>query len=150
MGLPDRKILMDVSAWAGNVSTSVLIIFINKILMSRTGYGFQYGESLICCSVSCCQYTLDLHISRLAPLNIELADFLFSKLASFVEQAAAHAVYYLNYLNTCLQHLQSMPTLQCVACSNHSLCFSLYCLHSQHLADASAGWCQVCETALQW
>lgn len=37
---------MDVSAWAGNVSTSVLIIFINKVLMSKTGYGFRYGQSL--------------------------------------------------------------------------------------------------------
>lgn len=37
---------MDVSAWAGNVSTSVLIIFINKILMSRTGYGFRYATTL--------------------------------------------------------------------------------------------------------
>lgn len=46
MGFQDRKILMDVSAWAGNVSTSVLIIFINKVLMSRTGYGFRYGQSM--------------------------------------------------------------------------------------------------------
>lgn len=46
MGFQDRKILMDVSAWAGNVSTSVLIIFINKVLMSKTGYGFRYGQSL--------------------------------------------------------------------------------------------------------
>lgn len=33
----------DVSAWAGNVSTSVAIVFVNKILMNATGYGFKYG-----------------------------------------------------------------------------------------------------------
>ena len=34
---------MDLLAWAGNVSSSVLIIFVNKVLMNTTGYGFQYG-----------------------------------------------------------------------------------------------------------
>ena len=37
---------MDLLAWAGNVSSSVLIIFVNKVLMNTTGYGFQYGELL--------------------------------------------------------------------------------------------------------
>ena len=37
---------MDLLAWAGNVSSSVLIIFVNKVLMNTTGYGFQYGKSL--------------------------------------------------------------------------------------------------------
>lgn len=36
----------DAIAWGGNVSTSVAIIFINKILMSSTGYGFRYGEQV--------------------------------------------------------------------------------------------------------
>lgn len=40
----DGNRLMDAVAWGGNVSTSVAIIFINKILMSSTGYGFRYGE----------------------------------------------------------------------------------------------------------
>ena len=44
MGLTEQKIVMDMLAWAGNVSSSVLIIFVNKILMNRTGYGFKYGE----------------------------------------------------------------------------------------------------------
>lgn len=43
MGLADQKLVMDMVAWAGNVSSSVLIIFVNKVLMNRTGYGFQYG-----------------------------------------------------------------------------------------------------------
>ena len=34
----------DLLAWAGNVSTSVAIIFINKVLMNTSsGYGFRYG-----------------------------------------------------------------------------------------------------------
>ncbi len=45
MGTQDKKLVMDTAAWFGNVSTSVLIIFINKVLMSRTGYGFRYGQS---------------------------------------------------------------------------------------------------------
>jgi hypothetical protein len=44
MGLTEQKVVMDMLAWAGNVSSSVLIIFVNKILMNKTGYGFKYGE----------------------------------------------------------------------------------------------------------
>ncbi len=43
MGLAEQKLVMDMVAWAGNVSSSVMIIFINKILMNATGYGFKYG-----------------------------------------------------------------------------------------------------------
>ena len=39
-----RQLVGDVSAWAGNVATSVAIVFVNKILMNATGYGFKYGE----------------------------------------------------------------------------------------------------------
>lgn len=34
------KLLADVGAWAGNVSTSVFIVFINKLLMKTFGYHF--------------------------------------------------------------------------------------------------------------
>jgi hypothetical protein len=34
----------DAGAWFGNVATSVLIVFVNKMLMSSTGYKFQFGE----------------------------------------------------------------------------------------------------------
>lgn len=44
MTAADRKLVLDVGAWFGNVSTSVLIIFINKFLMNKTGYGFHYGK----------------------------------------------------------------------------------------------------------
>ncbi len=44
MGLSDQKLVLDMLAWAGNVSSSVLIIFVNKILMNTTGYGFRYGR----------------------------------------------------------------------------------------------------------
>ena len=43
MGLTEQKIVLDLVAWASNVSSSVLIIFVNKILMQATGYGFKYG-----------------------------------------------------------------------------------------------------------
>ena len=43
MGLSEQKLVLDLVAWAGNVSSSVLIIFVNKVLMNTTGYGFQYG-----------------------------------------------------------------------------------------------------------
>ena len=38
-----NKLVLDGVAWLGNVSTSVAIIFINKVLMAKTGYGFVYG-----------------------------------------------------------------------------------------------------------
>ncbi len=43
MGLSEQKLVMDMVAWAGNVSSSVMIIFVNKVLMNATGYGFKYG-----------------------------------------------------------------------------------------------------------
>lgn len=39
-----RKAVADAAAWAGNISSSVLIIFVNKYLMGRKGYDFHYGE----------------------------------------------------------------------------------------------------------
>ena len=42
-----NKLVVDGVAWLGNVSTSVAIIFINKVLMARSGYGFVYG--MACC-----------------------------------------------------------------------------------------------------
>jgi len=38
------KLAADAAAWAGNVVSSVAIIFINKTLMSRGGHGFVFGE----------------------------------------------------------------------------------------------------------
>mmetsp|Transcript_17326 Transcript_17326/g.51879 ORF Transcript_17326/g.51879 Transcript_17326/m.51879 type:complete len:373 (-) Transcript_17326:506-1624(-) len=51
------KLIADFTAWAGNVSSSVGIIFINKVLMSTTGYGFRYATTLcalhyLTCSLS--------------------------------------------------------------------------------------------------
>ena len=45
-GNPKQKLAMDMLAWAGNVSSSVMIIFVNKVLMSASGYDFQYGGFL--------------------------------------------------------------------------------------------------------
>ena len=41
-----NKLVLDGAAWASNVLSSVFIIFVNKILMSKTGYKFQYGKLL--------------------------------------------------------------------------------------------------------
>ena len=41
----DRRLLFDAAAWSGNVGTSVLIIFVNKVLMNKSGYGFFYGAA---------------------------------------------------------------------------------------------------------
>ena len=37
------KLVADGAAWASNVLSSVLIIFVNKALMGSAGYGFAYG-----------------------------------------------------------------------------------------------------------
>ena len=37
------QLAADGAAWLGNVSTSVAIIFVNKVLMNVSGYGFRYG-----------------------------------------------------------------------------------------------------------
>lgn len=42
---------MDGFAWFLNVSTSVVIVFVNKVLLdARTGHGFAFGE----CEESLC------------------------------------------------------------------------------------------------
>ena len=46
MAAQSSKLALDTAAWASNVASSVFIIFINKILMSKGGYGFQYGARL--------------------------------------------------------------------------------------------------------
>lgn len=42
---PRDKFLMDVGAWAGNVSTSVLIVFVNKVLLKN--YAYHYATTLV-------------------------------------------------------------------------------------------------------
>ena len=45
MGLEDRKFVMDVFAWFLNVTSSVLIVFVNKKLMDgKVGYKFVFGK----------------------------------------------------------------------------------------------------------
>ncbi|KAK9806341.1 hypothetical protein WJX72_010712 [[Myrmecia] bisecta] len=46
MGTADRKLVLDGAAWLGNVLSSVFIIFVNKVLMQKTGYGFKYATTL--------------------------------------------------------------------------------------------------------
>ena len=39
------KLVADLSAWAGNVSTSVFIVFINKLLMKN--YSYHFATTLV-------------------------------------------------------------------------------------------------------
>ena len=67
MGFAEQRLVMDLLAWAGNVSSSVLIIFVNKVLMNTTGYGFQYGEPL----------AVPLYISRCTISGLCIFAFLY-------------------------------------------------------------------------
>ena len=69
MGLTEQKLVMDLLAWAGNVSSSVLIIFVNKVLMNTTGYGFQYGAPLliICIFYDACAKLTSVAVSAASP-----------------------------------------------------------------------------------
>lgn len=39
----DKAVAFSVFAWFFNVSTSVVIVFVNKTLMGRNGYMFNFG-----------------------------------------------------------------------------------------------------------
>lgn len=57
MPAADQQVVMNAFAWFMNVSTSVLIIFVNKQLMSDSGLGFHYATTLcamhyLVCTVS--------------------------------------------------------------------------------------------------
>lgn len=57
MGAEDKKVVFDSVAWFMNVSTSVLIVFINKVLMDpKKGYNFTFGRITARCWLSkdCC------------------------------------------------------------------------------------------------
>lgn len=41
--MEDRQVAISAFAWLFNVSTSVAIVFINKVLMGRSGYFFNFG-----------------------------------------------------------------------------------------------------------
>ena len=43
MGIEDKQLALSAFAWIFNVSTSVTIVFINKVLMGSTGYAFNFG-----------------------------------------------------------------------------------------------------------
>lgn len=61
-----HSVASDAAAWLGNVSSSVLIVFVNKLLMDpRTGYKFQFGE-FSCFQTACTP-------SRAAGLHLTLA-----------------------------------------------------------------------------
>ena len=41
------KLLADGAVWASNISSAVGIIFVNKLLMSREGFGFRFGAATL-------------------------------------------------------------------------------------------------------
>jgi hypothetical protein len=43
----DKQLEFSVFAWFFNVSTSVVIVFVNKVLMGRNGYMFNFGAMLL-------------------------------------------------------------------------------------------------------
>ena len=46
--------VVDAAAWWLNVSTSVVIVFVNKLLMDpKKGYGFSFGEGIFWFLVVC-------------------------------------------------------------------------------------------------
>lgn len=44
----DKAVAFSVFAWFFNVSTSVVIVFVNKTLMGRNGYMFNFGTDYAC------------------------------------------------------------------------------------------------------
>lgn len=43
-----QAVAYDAFAWLGNVATSVLIVFVNKVLMDpKKGFKFQFGKSRV-------------------------------------------------------------------------------------------------------
>lgn len=58
MEVKDNRLLVDTGAWFGNVSSSILIIFVNKVLMSEAGYGFRYG--ILLAAAVCSLYSLNV------------------------------------------------------------------------------------------
>ncbi len=45
MPVEDKKAMVDGVAWFMNVATSVVIVFVNKILMDPSTYRFSYGKN---------------------------------------------------------------------------------------------------------
>lgn len=46
MSVPPSTFLVDVGAWFTNVASSVLIIFVNKLLMGSQGFSFRFAVTL--------------------------------------------------------------------------------------------------------
>jgi hypothetical protein len=63
MTVADRNLVYSVAAWTFNVSTSVSIVFVNKVLMGRQGYAFNFGVSLVWCR----QGSQPMDLGNLAP-----------------------------------------------------------------------------------
>ena len=80
------EMLMDVFAWLLNVSTSVLIVFINKLLMHYNGFGFSFAITLSALHFLSC--ALGIWVSQLCsstrPAEVPLRDILwFAVIGSF-------------------------------------------------------------------
>eukprot|EP00884_Botryococcus_braunii_P023126 jgi/Botrbrau1/9498/Bobra.0252s0113.1 len=75
----------DVAAYVGNISSSVFIIFVNKRLMGRKGFGFEYATTLCALHYFACTAAMGLiqPRSKIAPRRrIPLSDLMLFTLVA--------------------------------------------------------------------
>lgn len=86
MGRNESKLLMDSFAWLLNVSTSVLIVFVNKLLMHKNGYGFSFATTLCAFHFLSCAFGIWVArvINKTAAVKVPLRDIAwFAVIGSF-------------------------------------------------------------------
>jgi hypothetical protein len=66
MAADDKQLAFSIFAWLFNVSTSVIIVFVNKVLMGVSGFHFSFG------AVSFCSTTVELLVVRKALCIIQV------------------------------------------------------------------------------
>ncbi|KAL3132232.1 hypothetical protein ABBQ32_008821 [Trebouxia sp. C0010 RCD-2024] len=84
-----RKVVLDMSAWGSNVCSAVLIVFINKALMGRTGYAFRYATTL--CALHYMACTVSIWMTR-ALGGVKYAKLPFKDLVLFTATANVSVV----------------------------------------------------------
>lgn len=52
--------ISDVIAWFLNVSSSVIIVFVNKVLLDAKAHGFVFGE--LCCQSAGAEFRVKAHL----------------------------------------------------------------------------------------
>ena len=138
---------MDLLAWAGNVSSSVLIIFVNKVLMNTTGYGFQYGEPSLC---PCIYHDVRLPVSVLS--HIRLSSERPLQLAHTIRMVCR--AQWCSYLHvtafTSMPHTDRLQLMMWCCCSHYAVRSALHGVLCQHLDHTGAGRRQEGHAAICW